>query len=172
MVPRRSTWTWTPISNMSAAGAIITSAMSACASSARASSDTPDSAASWFTDPVSTYAAPSANAPATACGLPRPPAAPTLIRRWYPCRAATASRSARIAGSIAHSGWLSVWPPLSASTVTSSATGTRAASLASSWVSWPLATSAASRPAGAGDMNFSATSGLDTFAKIRTGRTI
>ncbi len=71
-----------------------------------------------------------------------------------------------IAGSIAPSGRLSVWPPLSASTVTSSATGTRAASRASSSVSWPRATSAASSAAGGGDMNFSATSGLDTFAKI------
>ena len=50
------------------------------------------------------------------------------------------------------SGRLSVWPPLSASTVTSSATGTRAASSASSAVSWPRDTSSASRSAGAGDM--------------------
>ena len=49
---------------------------------------------------------------------------------------------------------------------------TRAASRASLSVSWPRATSAASKAPDTGDMNFSATSGLETFANIRTGRTI
>lgn len=61
---------------MSAAGAIATSAMSASHSMALASSDSPASTAVWFTDPTTTYDAPSAKAAATASGVPMPPAAP------------------------------------------------------------------------------------------------
>lgn len=81
IVPRLSTWTFTPSSNMSAAGAMITSATSASASIALPASDRPASSDAWFTEPVTTYAAPSANAAATAPGVPSPPAAPTRIGR-------------------------------------------------------------------------------------------
>ena len=47
MVPRFSTCTFTPISNMSAAGAMMTSACSASASMARTASDDPDSRQAW-----------------------------------------------------------------------------------------------------------------------------
>ena len=54
MVPRLSTCTFTPISNMSAAGAMMTSACPAAASIARTASELPDSTHAWFTLPVTT----------------------------------------------------------------------------------------------------------------------
>ena len=54
MVPRFSTCTLTPISNMSAAGAIAVSACSAWASISRTASELPDSTQAWLTDPVRT----------------------------------------------------------------------------------------------------------------------
>lgn len=54
MVPRASTCSLTPNSNMSAAGAMVTSAMSASESIVLASSDRPASVAVWFTDPMTT----------------------------------------------------------------------------------------------------------------------
>ena len=77
MVPRLSTCTFTPISNMSAAGAMVTSACPASASILRTGSELPDSTHAWFTDPVTTYAAPIANAAATRAGVAMPPASPT-----------------------------------------------------------------------------------------------
>jgi len=77
MVPRFSTWTFTPISNMSADGAMATSAWPASANMARTVSQDPDSTQAWFTDPVMTYAAPMAKAAAAAGGVAIPPANPT-----------------------------------------------------------------------------------------------
>ncbi|CNI06025.1 Uncharacterised protein [Mycobacterium tuberculosis] len=54
MEPRFSTCRFTPISNMSEAGAIITSATPALASISRACGDSPDSTQAWFTEPVTT----------------------------------------------------------------------------------------------------------------------
>ena len=54
IVPRRSTWTFTPISNMSAAGAITTSPKATSASIAFPASQRPDSMAAWLMDPVRT----------------------------------------------------------------------------------------------------------------------
>ena len=54
MVPRLSTCTFTPISNMSAAGAMVTSACPASASILRTASELPDSTHAWFTLPVTT----------------------------------------------------------------------------------------------------------------------
>ena len=54
IVPRLSTCTFTPISNMSAAGAMITSACPASASIFRTESELPDSTQAWFTLPVTT----------------------------------------------------------------------------------------------------------------------
>jgi hypothetical protein len=54
IVPRLSTCTFTPISNMSAAGAIVTSACPASASIFRTASELPDSTHAWFTLPVTT----------------------------------------------------------------------------------------------------------------------
>ena len=54
MVPRFSTCTLTPISNMSAAGAMMTSACSAWASISRTASDDPDSTHAWLIEPVRT----------------------------------------------------------------------------------------------------------------------
>ena len=51
-VPRLSTWTFTPISNMSAAGAIAISACCAWASIRRTASDVPASTQDWLTEPV------------------------------------------------------------------------------------------------------------------------
>src|SRR5438270_736329 len=51
MVPRLSTWTLTPISNMSAEGAIAMSACWAWASIRRTASEVPDSTHDWLTDP-------------------------------------------------------------------------------------------------------------------------
>ena len=70
-------------------------------------------------------------------------------------------------GNSATSNWLSVWPPLSASTVMSSATGTRAANAASVGVIRFLATNAARISAGAGDMNRVATSRREILANTR-----
>jgi hypothetical protein len=70
------------------------------------------------------------------------------------------------------SAWLSVCPPESASTVMSSATGTRAASSASARVSSPRSTSGPSSSGGAGCMNRRATSGRDSLAKMWRRRTI
>ena len=56
------------------------SASSASASICLAACETPASTVHWLIDPVSTYAAPSANAEATACGVPSPPAAPIRTR--------------------------------------------------------------------------------------------
>ena len=76
-VPRLRTCTFTPISNMSAAGAIATSACCACASMRRTASEVPASTHDWFTEPVTMYAAPIASAAAAAQGVEMPPAAPT-----------------------------------------------------------------------------------------------
>ena len=62
---------------------------------------------------------------------------------------------------------MSVWPPESASTVTSSASGTLAASRACCSVIQPASTRSRSISAGAGDRKCAATSGRDTFAITR-----
>jgi hypothetical protein len=54
IVPRLSTWTLMPISNMSAAGAMATSPCCACASRARTASEVPASTHAWWTDPPTT----------------------------------------------------------------------------------------------------------------------
>ena len=54
MVPRLSTWTFTPSSNMSADGAMATSAWPASASMLQTASDVPASAQHWLIDPVRT----------------------------------------------------------------------------------------------------------------------
>ena len=76
-------------------------------------------------------------------------------------------------GNSATSDWLSVCPPLSASTVMSSATGNFAASVASDCVSEPCSTSARSIASGGGDMKRCATSAREIFANtwcLRTTR--
>ena len=75
-VPRFSTWTFTPISNMSAAGAIATSACCAWASICRTASDVPASTHDWFTEPVTRYDAPIARAAAGRPGRRDPPRRP------------------------------------------------------------------------------------------------
>jgi len=52
MLPRLRTCTVTPISNMSAAGAMQTSAWRVSASMVRTSSEVPDSMQAWLTEPV------------------------------------------------------------------------------------------------------------------------
>ena len=81
IVPRLSTWTLTPISNMSAAGAIAMSACRASASIRRTASEVPASTHAWLTDPVTRYAAPIARAAAADQGVEIPPAAPTRSGR-------------------------------------------------------------------------------------------
>ena len=54
IVPRLSTCTFTPSSNMSAAGAMMQSAWPAAASMARTLSEEPDSTQLWLTEPVRT----------------------------------------------------------------------------------------------------------------------
>ena len=81
MVPRFSTWTFTPISNMSAAGAMAMSACCAWASICRTASDVPASTHDWLTEPVTRYDAPIASAAAAAQGVEIPPAAPTRSGR-------------------------------------------------------------------------------------------
>ena len=68
-------------------------------------------------------------------------------------------------------GRLSVCPPLSASTVTSSATGKRAASATCCGVTCPAASSSLTIRSGGGLRNFVATSVRDTFAMTRLSGT-
>ena len=74
-------------------------------------------------------------------------------------------------GSSTIAGWLSVWPPESASAVTSSAIGIRPAHSACSGVISPESTSARRHFAGGGAKNFDATSTRDTLAMIRLAGT-
>ena len=100
-----------------------------------------------------------------------PPAAPIRGGVSYACCACIRSRKASIVGSRTIAGWLSVWPPESASAVTSSAIGIRAAHSACSGVISPAATRARRNFAGGGARNFEATSTRDTLAMIRFGAT-
>ena len=101
-----------------------------------------------------------------------PPAAP-IRGAADRSRAAPASgrASASIVGSRTIAGWLSVWPPESASAVMSSAIGIRAAHSACSGVISPAATSSRRNCAGGGAMNLDATSTRETLAMIRFGAT-
>ena len=107
-VPRVSTCTFTPISNMSAAGAIATSVGVAFASNSRTASEVPASRVAWLMLPVTTYAAPIENAVATLAGVAMPPAAPMRGRWAYRRAVQTSSRSACSAGSKSTNGRLSV----------------------------------------------------------------
>src|ERR1041385_9354608 len=84
--------------------------------------------------------APMINAAAAAWGVPMPPAVPTLILFAYLYFAIALSRNANIVGRSAYATPPSVWPPESASTQMSSATGSDWPSSASSVVKWPEAT--------------------------------
>ena len=99
-------------------------------------------------------------------GVPRPPPTPTRTARVYPCCADNDRASSSIIGKRTGSGRLSVCPPESASTVTSSATGTERANSASSGVSLPSSTNAASMFSGAGERKGRATSTREIFAKM------
>ncbi|CAM5726786.1 hypothetical protein SGLAM104S_05460 [Streptomyces glaucescens] len=96
-----------------------------------------------------------------------PPAAPTRIRSGQSSSPISALRRRRSTGSWAGSGRRSVWPPESASTVMSSASGTRAASRACSSSIAPSASRARTIGSGAGRMNSSAISVRDTLAITR-----
>ncbi len=93
-------------------------------------------------------------------------------RRRNRCCACSRSRSASMVGSRTIAGWLSVWPPESASAVTSSAIGIRRGPFG--LLRRDLAGSTSSRRnfAGGGARNFEATSTRETLAMIRFGATI
>mmetsp|Transcript_18878 Transcript_18878/g.62294 ORF Transcript_18878/g.62294 Transcript_18878/m.62294 type:complete len:425 (+) Transcript_18878:1379-2653(+) len=170
MVPFLSTCSLTPDSNMSAAGAITTSLYVALESCSRTVSHVPDCRASWLIVPVTTKSAPIAKAAAAASGQPMPPPAPT--RTCTPVSSLTASRRAMMTGRSTCSGRLSVWPPLSASTVTSSHIGTVAASAACSAVTLPSLSSRATMSAGGGRSAMSASSVRDTLKMIEFLQTV
>ena len=121
----------------------------------------PLSTHAWFTEPVTTYPAPIANAAATDAGVAMPPASPTRtgVGNWY-CFWSR-SRRASIVGRRVIAGRLSVCPPLSASAVRSSHIGTAAANSACSAVICPAATSSFTSRAGAGACPADPTTGGD-----------
>ena len=142
IVPRLSTWTLTPISNMSAAGAMAMSACCACASIRRTASDVPDSTHAWLTEPGHDIGRPHRQRRRRRPRASRcPPPRRSAVGSRSACCACIRSRRASIVGSRTIAGWLSVCPPESASAVTSSAIGIRAAHSACSGVISPAATS-------------------------------
>ena len=133
-------------------------------------SHVPDWRHIWLIVPVTMKSAPIAKAAAAASGQPMPPPAPTRTR--MPVSLATASRCARITGSSTGMCRLSVWPPLSASTVTSSHMVTVGASAACSAVTSPCASSFATMSAGGGRIASAASSVRDTLKMILLRQTV
>ena len=149
------------MSNMSAAGAIVTSEYVASESAWRTWSHVPAWRDSWLIVPVRMKSAPIANAAAAASGQPMPPPPPTRMR--MPVSFAIWSRRARITGSSTGMWRLSVWPPESDSTATSSHIVTVGASAACSAVTRPCLSSFATMSAGGGRIASSASSVRDTL---------
>jgi len=170
IVPFLSTCKSTPISNMSAAGAIVTSLYAASDSCLRTMSHEPDCRHIWLIVPVTMKSAPMAYAAAAASGQPMPPPAPTRTR--MPVSLAMRSRWARITGSSTGMCRLSVWPPLSHSTATSSHMVTPGASAACSAVTRPFASSFATMSAGGGSIAGDASSVRDTLKMTLLRQTV
>ena len=99
--------------------------------------------------------------------LAMPPAAPTRTGRAKQYFSWSRSRKASIVGSKVMAGRLSVWPPLSASAVMSSAMGTAPAKRAVSASISPWLTNSRRKDSGGGDMNRVATSTRETLAATR-----
>ena len=155
---------------MSAAGAIVMSLYVASDSCLRTMSHEPDCRHIWLIVPVTMKSAPMANAAAAASGQPTPPPAPTRMR--MPVSLAMRSRWARITGSSTGMCRLSVWPPLSLSTATSSHMVTPGASAACSAVTSPFASSFATMSAGGGCIASVASSVRDTLKMTLLRQTV